>query len=85
MITLYRKSFDKQADRIEERLQELVLAYKTELDESTESCYIMEGETRIGWGDNMERWFLSLEQELAWSRSLSGDGCFLDPESGEPC
>jgi hypothetical protein len=85
MIRLYRKSFDKHADRVEERLKDLVLAYETEIDEKAVPCYILEGDMKIAWGDSFEHWFRSLEQELTWSRSLSGDGCFIDPESGEPC
>ena len=85
MIRLHRKPIDPDADRVEERLQDLVLAYETEIDKTANPCYIMEGRNKIVKGDQMNKWFLSLEQELTWSRSLSGDGCYLDPESGEPC
>ena len=85
MITLHRKSEDPKADQIENRLQDLVLAYETEIDESANPCYISEGEKHIPLGDSMDEWFRSVEQELTWSRSLSGDGCYIDPESGEPC
>ena len=85
MITLHRKPSDSRADRIEERLNDLVLAYKTVTDESADPCFIKEGDRKILPGDEMEDWFRKLSDELEWSRSLSGDGCYIDPESGDTC
>jgi len=85
MITLHRKCSDSRADRIEERLRDLVLAYRTVTDESADPCFIREGERKILPGDEMDAWFRQLSDELEWSRSLSGDGCFIDPYNGDVC
>ncbi|PWN06145.1 hypothetical protein [Rhodohalobacter mucosus] len=85
MITLHRKSSDDRADRIEERLRDLVLAYRTVTDESADPCFITEGDRKILPGEDMEEWFRNLAGELEWSRSLSGDGCYIDPDSGDVC
>lgn len=85
MITLYRKPADQKADEIEERFNNLVVAYKTEIYESIEECYIKEDDKQIPPGPGMENWFRQLTDELDWQRSLSGDGCYIDPESGQVC
>lgn len=85
MITLHRTSSDSRAHQIEERLQNLVLAYRTVTDESAGPCFIRDGDRKILPGEEMEKWFRELSGELEWSRSLSGDACFLDPESGDVC
>ncbi len=86
MITLYRKNEDENADEILRKLDELVLAYRVEElpEESEQACFIRDGQNKIT-PDNIENWLLKLEKELAWQRSLSGDGCFIDPDSGEIC
>lgn len=87
MITLYRhKKEDKQAAKIEEKLQDLVLAYRVEeiKDQQTEP-FIEDGGNRIQGEEQLETWFRELESELNWQRSLSGDGCYIDPDSGKVC
>lgn len=85
MITLYRKKEDTKADSIEQKFRDLVLAYRTEIDSGIDSAYITEGNTKIEQGKNMEEWLRQLEQELAFQRSLSGDGCYIDPNTGKIC
>jgi hypothetical protein len=85
MITLYRKSNDEIADRVEDQFKDLVLAYQIRFDESLNVCFIMDGDNRIEPGEPLDAWFRQLTTELSWSRSLSGDGCFIDPQSGKVC
>lgn len=89
MIKLYRKSEDPAADKIEERFKDLVLSYKTVLstDDSGGDKYprIEDGDDIIFGDKQIEEWLRVLEDELKWQRSLSGDGCYIDPKSGKIC
>lgn len=85
MITLLRNKHDTEADLIEDRLKKLVVAYKTVIDPQIDSAYIEESGNKVVQGDHMETWFRQLESELSWQRSLSGDGCYIDPETGNIC
>ena len=89
MITLYRKPDDPKADEIEGRFEDLILAYKTEVAEgsSTEENLpkIVDGDTTVTGDQQIEEWLTELEADLKWQRSLSGDGCFIDPKSGKVC
>lgn len=89
MITLYRKADDSKADEIEARFKDLVLSYKTRIGDSNfaknKLPKIKDGDTIISGDQNIERWFRKLEANLKWERSLSGDGCYIDPESGDVC
>jgi hypothetical protein len=86
MIILYRKKESEKADEIRRKLDELVLAYQTRLlpEDAEKPFYIRDGGKEISTGE-IENWLLILEKELFWQRSLSGDGCFIDPETGEIC
>lgn len=85
MITLVRSEQDPAADEIEMRLKSLVLAYKTDIQPDAGSPYIEESGKKIVKAVELELWFRQLESELKWQRSLSGDGCYIDPESGSVC
>lgn len=89
MITLHRKKDDPKSDELEEKLKEMVLAYKTSQLQSAESKYplpfIEDGESFFTNDEEIEKWILELESELKWQRSLSGDGCFIHPDSGKIC
>lgn len=86
MIKLYRKESDSAADRIEEKLQDLVLSYQLKiLPPDEQKLYIDDGGNKITGDENIEKWFIQLQSELRWQRSLSGDGCYIDPETGETC
>jgi hypothetical protein len=85
MITLIRNERDSEADRIEDRLKNLVVAYNTVIDPEIDSAYIEESGNKVVQGAHMEIWFRQLESELSWQRSLSGDGCYIDPETGDIC
>lgn len=89
MITLIRKSDDTKADEIESRFQELILAYKTEICENgpneEQLPTIRDGESVISGEEEIDEWLRELEEDLTWQRSLSGDGCYIDPKSGDVC
>lgn len=89
MITLIRKPDDPKADEIESRFDDLILAYKTNVtDNGTQDEQlpkIKDGDTIISGQEEIEKWLRELEADLNWQRSLSGDGCYIDPGSGKIC
>lgn len=86
MITLHRHNTDSKAEKIEQKFKDLVLAYHVEtLPEDESGPFIVDSGKRIEGEDELETWFRKLESELNWQRSLSGDGCYIHPESGEIC
>lgn len=90
MIVLHRRKKDTYADELEDKLRNLVVAYRTAIHEQgstgTESLpYINESGKIIAGKNEINQYFVDLEKELAWQRSLSGDGCYIDPESGKVC
>ena len=86
MITLFRKDSDAEADKIEEKFQDLVLSNKTDkLPPEKQNLYISDSGNIVSGKKDIEQWLLKLSSELKWQRSLSGDGCYIDPDSGEVC
>ncbi len=89
MITLHCIKDDFKSNRLEQKLKEMVLAYKTVYHQANEHShplpYIEEDDAIITDHEKIEEWILELEAELKWQRSLSGDGCFINPDSGEIC
>lgn len=85
MIKLIRKPDDPQADEIESRFEDLILSYKTEISDEDDLPKIKDGDTIISGEDEIENWLRELEADLEWQRSLSGDACFIDPDSGKVC
>ena len=85
MIKLFRHADDPKADEIESRFEELILSYKTEISEDNDLPKILDGDTIISGDEEIEEWLRELESELKWQRSLSGDGCYIDPKSGNVC
>lgn len=89
MIRLYRNTEDPVADKIEALFRELVLSYKIVLsdDESVAGKLprIEDGKSVIVGDEQIELWLHELAKELKWQRSISGDGCYIDPETGEVC
>ncbi len=86
MITLHRRKDDHQAAKIEEKLQDLVLAYQVEeIQDDHSDFFIKDGGKKIYGKEEIETWFRELEAELNWQRSISGDGCYIHPENGEVC
>lgn len=90
MIELHRRPNDTYADELEQKLQDLVVAYRIESYSSDPSGtaplpFIKESGKVVSGKKNIDRYFTDLEKELQWQRSLSGDGCYIDPDTGEVC
>lgn len=87
MITLNKKINNEFGDELESKLQNLVIAFKTKvIDENSEDeVFIIDGGKKISGKAELESWFRQLESELRWTRSLSGDACFIDPATGNTC
>lgn len=89
MITLHRNKEDSAADKIEARFKDLVLSYETILhvedSGSGKLPRIEDGDNVVSGDSEIEQWLQKLEDELKWQRSLSGDGCYIDPKSGKVC
>jgi hypothetical protein len=85
MIKLIRNTDDTKSDDIESRFGDLVLSYKTEISDDDNLPKIQDGESVISGDKQIESWLRELEDELIWQRSLSGDGCYINPKSGKIC
>lgn len=89
MIELHRKSPDKSSEDIEETFKDLVINYKVieypEEEAPSTLPFIRENETQYKTKKEIERFLDELRDELNWQRSLTGDACYLDPETGEVC
>lgn len=92
MVTLYRRPDDPWADEIQESLDEMVIAYETELieagaappeDVETLPALRDDGEVVTGKSD-LRKHLETLRSLMAdWDRFQS-DTCYVD-ENGEPC
>ena len=89
MIKLHRHKNSPEADEITERLDDLIISYKTVLHDSDSKKSslpeIEDGDRFITDPEEINSWFEQLRKELEFQRSLSGDGCYIDPDSGEVC
>lgn len=90
MIEFHRLTGDGLSEEIEEKLQDMVLAYKTfPYDKQPESelplpC-IRENSRLVSGEVEIWKYLEELESELQLQRSVSGDGCYIDPSSGKIC
>lgn len=94
MIELHRYNNDEYADKIEQRLEELVLAYKTVThtepnaqtgEPETSLPYLNENGSVISGKEEINSYLRELSTELEEQRSISGDACYIDPKTGEVC
>ncbi len=89
MIKLHRKRKGAASDRLEEQLKSLVISFKKvyyeEEDEQKKLPYIEEDGEEFHTEEEIEVWMRELEKQLNWQRSLSGDGCYINPKNGEIC
>ncbi|MFD2531322.1 hypothetical protein [Gracilimonas halophila] len=87
MITLHKKKDHINSDKLESRLEDLVIAFKREIHAENEAGlpYIVEDGIVYKTEEEIEEWMIELTAELNWQRSLSGDGCYIDPEKGKIC
>ena len=87
MITLHKKKDHISSDKLESRLEDLVIAFKREIHAENEPGlpYIVEDGIVYKTEEEIEEWMIELSAELNWQRSLSGDGCYIDPKKGKIC
>ncbi len=87
MVVLHRNLKGAKSDRLEKKLNDLVISYKTKSYESGEAGlpFIEEDGKEYRTEDEIKEWLSELSAELSWQRSLSGDGCYIDPKSGKVC
>ncbi|MEQ8524085.1 hypothetical protein [Gracilimonas sp.] len=89
MIILHRKRDDTESDRLEEKLNKLVISFKTinheRKAENRPYPYIEEDGRQFQSDEEIEMWLRELESQLKWQRSLSGDGCYINPKNGKVC
>ena len=87
MIILHTVNSDERSNELEKRLNELVIAFQKVEHEQGEikHGYIEEDGQDYKSSEEIERWFDELSGDLEWQRSISGDGCYIDPESGNVC
>ncbi|MEX2601869.1 MAG: hypothetical protein WD355_09490 [Balneolaceae bacterium] len=90
MIEFHRLKQDELSEEIEKKLKDMVLAYKTfEYDERSESelplPFIRENDQLVSEESEIRHYLQELESELQLQRSVTGDGCYIDPASGKIC
>lgn len=87
MITLHKKKAHISSEKLESRLENLVIAFKKEIHGENESGlpFIVEDGIVYKTEEEIEEWISDLTDELNWQRKLSGDGCYIDPNKGEVC
>jgi len=95
MIEFHRCQNDNYADRIQQKLDDMVLAYKTVTHRDPESDAGKEPDTNLPYFDEngtkysgkkeIETYLEELSRELEEQRSISGDACYIDPRTGEIC
>lgn len=87
MIVLHRVKEDAKSDRLEEKLNDLVIAFKTKSHATQihDLPYIEEDGKEYRTEKEIEEWLQELSSELNWQRSLSGDGCYINPKDGKVC
>ncbi len=87
MIKLHKKESDTHSEKLEEKLKDLVISFKKEVHSSeTEGLPYIEEDGRLYKTEKeIEEWLEQIKKELSWQRSLSGDGCYIDPETDEIC
>lgn len=87
MITLFRKNSSDKGLQLRGQLNELVIAYREEIlpETSDRKVYILDGGREYSGDIEIEQWLTGLKRELQIQRSVTGDACYLDPETGEVC
>ncbi len=90
MIELHKLKDDEFSEEIEEKMEDMLLAhesvsYDRKEDASFDLPYIKEGKTIVNTPGKIESYLRELESELKLQRSISGDGCYIDPRTGKVC
>lgn len=92
MITLYRSPACSFCDDVAARLEEAVLAHEVitleedepvpDLPESATPPVVTEGQQVYTDEASIEAFLDEIVQEVTQNRRVSGDACYIDPESG---
>lgn len=88
MIIFHRNSDRAYCDAIEERLQDLVLAHRVApagCDGSTDEPYVTEGKHVYRGHDEIASFLGEVEEEIGFSRQISADACYIDPDDPSRC
>lgn len=89
MILLHRpKHDDPFSDKIEERLEEMVVSHKVQHypeDTSKELPFLQENERLVAGEEQIKKFLQELGNELREQRMVSGDSCYIDPRTGKIC
>jgi len=82
MIVFY-KNFDETGNYIEDFLNQESIAHKTR--ETEQKSYIQENGKNIKGDEDLKKFFNQLKKDLDFQRSISGDACYIDPDTGTIC
>lgn len=87
MIVLHKKELHRESELLEERLEELVIAFKKKVySQGRKGLPFIEEDGEVFKTDEeIEAWLREIKDELDWQRSLSGDGCYINPKDGKTC
>jgi len=90
MIELHRLEKDEPGREIEQKLNDMVVAYCLHVYQDPHSCddplpHISENGSVITGKENIRKYLDNLDMELCQQRSITGDGCYIDPETGKVC
>jgi hypothetical protein len=87
MILLHRKPNHKESDELERKLKNLVISFKTERHSADEKGlpFIEEDDVFYKTEEELAQWLSELKSDLDWQRSLTGDGCYINPKDGKIC
>ncbi len=85
MIELHTHEKDEFGSELMEKMRRLRLAFKAiDLDDHT-AVFVIDGNKKISGEEALNTWFRELEKELHIQRSITGDACYIDPETGKVC
>ncbi|MFH5831393.1 hypothetical protein ACG2F4_00790 [Halalkalibaculum sp. DA3122] len=89
MILLHRpEQPDPLSDQIEQRLKEMVISHKIHrypAKANQELPYLQENDHLVTGKQQINQFLRELETELREQRMVSGDSCYIDPQTGEIC
>lgn len=87
MITIHKRKNEETLSKLELELKNLVIAYQEIEHDSSDIPlpYIEEDGKKFITEEEVESWLSGLKKELDWQRSMSGDGCYIPPDSDDNC
>lgn len=87
MILLHIKDGDEHSLRLKRELEGLVISFKTVLHQSNsiDLPYIEESGETYHKEEEIKEWLEELKSELNVQRTVSGDGCYINPKNGKSC